>query len=517
MIARFKAHPSLVAILGISALLRVALALQGGQFFLGDEGRYSRGLAIYQAVRTGNASALQQELKWPEHAAFNYLTAGIAALQHGLAQFTTEGDWTQPQNMYATVHLAAAVLSLFSVFNIWLVHRLARGSGASEDEALWVALLMAASNTLFYYSRHLLPYDCALSAALGGLIFAVSGRTRVHHGWSGALAALAYGLYNGYWFLVPVIFLALAASSGGRNAPWRAGLAWLTGFLGVLTLLLLPGVIAGGAFYWKTMSAFSGSVLQGLFAEGWSLPWEYFWHSEDWLGLTVAGGVVFALVRAARPSPEAPRLRLWLVLLGAAYLLPVVTSVCLEKFVVYARTSRPLIPLLCLLGGHGLYALSCWRPRLSPVLVVLVAAGALAHFWPHFNRLFPRDVEFQVLRQYGMTKRWLSVTGPVYLPLVLPGQRPDLALVNAQSLYPVRGYRGYPPGLVLFSVEHPLAYRPYQYEAHSPRERSLLRGHELAIKLIRLADPATVPYHPPAALIFTDADRADGYDHHRAP
>lgn len=506
----------LVILIG-SALLRIGLALQGGQFFLGDEGRYHHGVDIYQAVRTGDAAGLRQELKWPEHAAFNYLNAVVAALQHALAQLTTEGDWTQPQNIYATVRLAAAMLSLFSVLNIWLVHRLAQSGGASESEALWAALLMAASNTLFYYSRHLLPYDCALSAALGALYFAVTGSTRARHAAGGALAALTFGLYNGYWFLVPVLLLALMISRDGWNARWRAGVGWTGGFLGMLALLMLPGAIADGAFYWSTLSAFSGSVLQGLFAEGWSLPWEYFWHSEDWLGLAVAGGVLFALVRAVRPGADAPRLRRWLLLLGAAYLLPVITSVCLEKFVVYARTSRPLVPLLCLLSGYAFHALARWRPRLSPVLAVLVVAGALAHFAPHFGRIFPRDVEARVLQQYGMTKRWLSLTGCIYLPLTLPGQRPGLVLVNAQYLYPVRDYRGYPSGLVLFSVEHPLAYLPYQYEAHTPRERALLRGHKLAIKLIRLADPDTVPYHPPAPLNFTAADRADGYDHGRAP
>jgi len=507
----------LAALLLVSAILRVALALQGGQFFLGDEARYTRGVAIYQALRTGDAAGLREELKWPEHAGFNFLNTAVAALQHALAQLTASGDWSQPQNIFASAPLAAAVLGLFSVLNIWLVHRLALAAGAGEAEALWAALLMAASNTLFYYSRHLLPYDSALSAALGAVWFALRGGTRARAAASGALAALAYGLYNGYWFLPPVIFLALLLSRPDWTARRAAGLRWTGGFLGLLALLLLPGTVAGAAFYWRTLSAFSGTVRQGLFAEGWSLPWKFFWHAEGWLGLAVAAGVLFAAVRAFQPGAESARLRLWFLLLAAAYLLPVAASVGLKLFVVYARTCRPLVPLLCLPGAYALHTLAARRPRLTPLLAGFVIAGAGVMFVPHFNRVFPRDVEFQVLGQYGLTKHWLTFTGCIYQPLALPVKRPDLVLVNAQRLYPLRDYRGYPPGTVLFSVAHPLAYRPYQYEAHTPRERALLREHEPDIRLIRLADPAAVPDNPPAALNFTASDRADGYDHPGAP
>jgi hypothetical protein len=85
----------------------VALALQGGQFFLADEARYTRGVAIYQALRTGDAAGLREELKWPEHAGFNFLNTAVAALQHALAQLTASGDWSQPQNIFASAPLCS--------------------------------------------------------------------------------------------------------------------------------------------------------------------------------------------------------------------------------------------------------------------------------------------------------------------------------------------------------------------------------------------------------------------------
>jgi hypothetical protein len=193
----------------------------------------------------------------------------------------------------------------------------------------------------------------------------------------------------------------------------------------------------------------------------------------------------------------------------------VLLSTGFHLFVVYARTARPLVPLLCLLGGWAIFALTASRPNWRPAVMAVVSVAALLQFLPHFTRVFPREVEARVLAEVGNPKRTLSVTGSLYRPLQLPVNRPDLALVNAQMLYPVRSYVGFPAGQVVFSLPHPLSYPPYQYEGHTPRERRLLREHDIAIKLIRLADPGSLPDHPPAPFVFTAADRPDGLDHGR--
>jgi hypothetical protein len=114
-----------------------------------------------------------------------------------------------------------------------------------------------------------------------------------------------------------------------------------------------------------------------------------------------------------------------------------------------------------------------------------------------------------------MPKRCVTFSGVIYRPLALPVSRPDLALVNAQFLYPLRDYVSHPACTVLLGKEHPLAYPPYQYEGHVPRERRLLRAHPPALQLVRLAQPGVVPDHPAPALTFTGADRPDGRDHGR--
>ena len=67
-----------------------------------------------------------------------------------------------------------------------------------------------------------------------------------------------------------------------------------------------------------------------------------------------------------------------------------------------------------------------------------------------------------------------------------------------------------PPGTSLLRFDHPLAYPPFQYEGHTPRERTVLRATDLSIRLIRLAAPATVPDHPPPDLLYRNADRPTG-------
>jgi hypothetical protein len=325
-------------------------------------------------------------------------------------------------------------------------------------------------------------------------------------------AGLTYHLYNGYWFLLPLAFgwslrRPAAAPTRRRLDPW-----WLLGGVTGFGLPLLVGTVFGGAHYWTVLRDFSGTVKQGLFAEGWSLPWEYLAHSESLLGYLLLGVIAGALLQFRGRVPD--RVRSYLVLLAGAYGLMVLMSTGLGKFVLYARTARPLVPLFCVVGGWAVQEFTVHFPRRR--LVALVVAGlALLNFAPHFLQTFPRDVEGRILATLGNPKAGLSVDGCIFRPLVLPVVRPELVLVNAQFLYPVRAYAGYPEGKVLLAIANPLGYVPYQYEGHTPRERRLLRENDITVKLIRLADPGAVPDHPPPDRLFTDADRPDGFDHGR--
>lgn len=499
------------AIIAVSLGLRVGLALGGGQYFFGDEGRFDRGIQLYEAIAQGRLVGIREIAAQPEHALFPWVGAGATAAQHLLAQFTRYGDWSHSEYIGFTMYLGAAMLSLFSTLNLFLVYRLARLSGAGEDEASWVLLLMAASNTAFYFSRHLLPYDCAMSLALGGLVIGLQAPTHLRAFACGIGTALTYHVYNGYWYVVPVVGVAYLLAQWQRAFSVKRLFAWAAGALLGLALPLAVGWAAGGEQYFRPMLAFSQTVTQGLFAEGWSLPWEYFWHSEGSFGVAIVAAFALA-VSLKRHAGESlpPRIRSGLIVLLSAYLLLVALSVGFHLFVVYARTLKPFVAIFCLLGGWALASMFERYSNFRGVAAGVIALVALLNFAPHFTRIFPREAEISVLRTWGNPKHSLSVAGSLYIPLALPVTRPDLALVNAQLLYPITHHIGYPEGETLLRVQHALSYSPFQYESHSPRERTLLRTQDISIRLIKLAAPAAVPMDLPPELRYRSHNRPTG-------
>ena len=507
--------PWLWVLLGASLALRVTLALHGGQRYSGDELRYDRGPILLNALWNGEWDWVQAVVKEPVHAGFSYVALLVAPFHHALATLLGFGDWSHPENIQASLSMAAIVMGLFSTLNLWLVYQLSLRSGASRSEAGFVMLFAAAANSLFYYSRHLVPYDSSLTLALCGLIFSVSGTTRFRQFLAGSCAALSFQIYNGYWFLVPVLGLTLLFSQSGWSARFRVGCIWILGAVGTTLLVISPGIIISGRDFWLQSAKFSHSVTQGLFAEGWSLPWAYLWAAEGWLGVGLAIILIAVSIRDLFNGTLPRRIVLWAGVAGAIYTLLVVTSVGLEKFVVYARSTRPLVPCLCLVAGYAVNRLLTPHPRWRPAVVVAVIVAASANFAPNFVLIYPPDIKSTILKNFGSPKQTISFTGSYYFDPVQKVTRPDLVLLNAQGLYPLKDYIEDPKGKVLFSAPHPLQFVPYQYDGYTPRERRLMKEHPPFIKLIKLDDPNSMPNNPPVSGFLGIPEIANGRDQGR--
>lgn len=501
----------LLLLLLFSCSTRASLALLGGQLFFGDEGRFAKSQQVYQCLIRGDGAGALKGFSTPDH--LGYVAIGVVgvALQHvSVLGSSTFGEWSEnPERQDFTINRAAAFLSVAGMLGVLLAYLCVRKAGGDELEAVIAASLMALSSTNLYTARHLLPYDWAIVLMLLAAWLALNSKRLLNCLMVGIVAGVAFHVYNGYWFMVPLLALAPAFFEGSPGQRFtRVFYSGLGSVFGVFSPYLLGVLLFGGEFLSYAV-AFSGTVTQGVFSEGWSLPWEFLYHSESFFGLGVFIFLGWALCRR-KGYPN--RVALWILYFLGAYGLLVFASCFAHCFVVYARTVKLLLPLLCFLGAWAIReALPLMQSRrLAWIGVAVLVFAALSNMIPFWGMAFPRELELDVLRAAGNPKRVLTYSGSIYIPLAMPVRAPALALVNTQLVYPIRDFEPLPAGEFLLLKEHPLSVKLFQYESHTPRQRALLRKHGIVMGLMHLKHPSSVPDNPPQRLWFSAQDRSDG-------
>lgn len=445
---------ALWAILGAAFALRLLLIATGGQHYFPDETRYLTSREAAQAFWSGDLEGSLRLLRTADH----FLFKVIGTLPASLELLAGERPF-----------IPAAFFALFSVAGLWLVWAILRRAGESERTALLGAALLALSATFFYYSRHLIPYDMAMAAGLLALYVGLRRSGRAAESLAcGLLAAATFLIYNGYWVLAGFAMVAhtlqtLRPLGGCVSRALRAGAA----FLGTIAALLGADYAAGGDLV-RQLVAFSGSVTQGSFAEGGTLPFPYFWYAEHgmlllWVAAFLYGG--WSLLRGSRREA----LLLGLSGLLFVYLSLFVFSVFLEKFVVYGRLARQLVPFCCILAALLLERLwsSSRRGRFAAVAVLSLAAlQAAINFRQAFVLVFP--AEFQQAAAEVLTAR--------------PAGEGRYKVVNGLYLWPAP--QPVPAaGWDVLRWPHPVEYLPLQYEGYSPEQRAQLRASAVAMRL----------------------------------
>jgi hypothetical protein len=453
----------LLLVLSVSCALRIFLVWSGGQGYWPDELRYERSRAAVEALGRGDALAAFRELDQPDHPLFVVLGLVPAAAERLIG---------------ANSKIPAAFFATFSVTSIALLWVLVGRLGAGEEVRLVAAYFLAASATQLYFSRHLLPYDTAMAFGLAALAAGFRSPCRSRDSlYCGLLAAGAALTYEGYGILSAFALLAHAfREPRSASAAARRTLLAGIGFLVPFAALLGADALLGGGLG-RRLVAFSRTIAQGDFAEGWRLPLAYFWHAEHFFAALWAVAAVWAAVAWVRGG-RSEALGLGLGGIVFVYGALVLLSVVFRKMVVYGRLTRPIVPFACILAALMVASLArhSRAGRLAMAgLLGGVALQAAANFATPLRQMFPP--EFYRLAEKAAPPAPPGTLGLLYVGHIYPTPAPapnDCDVVIARP--------------------HPLQYVPYQYEGYGPAERAALRAADIRMRLVVCpVEPETAP------------------------
>jgi Dolichyl-phosphate-mannose-protein mannosyltransferase len=447
---------TLWAIVLVSIVLRVCLVLAGGQDYWADEDTANSG-HILESLEAGAYADALARLDHPDRPLFKVIGIIPAAIGQVAGH---------PRRVYALFFAMATVV------DVWLMVAIARRLGAGEVEALLAAAFLAMSVTFLYWARHVTSYDLAMTFALLALYAGLTpGRADRHLYLSGMLAGCSFLCYPGYWYTgVAVALICCVERSRRRLSMLRYGAVATAGVLTAVGLAVGTSAALGGHLL-QGFIHYSGTIVQGTFDEGWSLPFEYLWHAEH---LLLALWVVSAAwwVWQPRAVAASPRLRAGLIGVVVIYAMLATCSVLLHKFVVYGRLSRQLVPFFCFIAAYAVDRLRTSDVRIvrqfAPVVVIAMIVQAVVNFRGPFTQLFPAE--------FIARNRPDDATAARY-------QR--LMWLNTKHLHPGPDPVTLPPHYVtLAEARQPLEFLPYQYEGYTPEERAALRSADTRMQLI---------------------------------
>lgn len=452
----------LKAVLLVSFTLRGWIALRGGQWFWPDEGRYGTAQAAAREFLEGHFHRGWVRLfEQADHLLFKVVAVVPALIEQGF-----KGATWAPALFFAAV----------STWVLWLIGRVARAAGADDREELLAVFFAAGAASLFYYARHLLPYDLALGFGLTALTWGISQQT----GWwrsllTGFCAGFCFLSYNGYWTLSAVVLLIHVG--GG----WRTYRALLLRGVWAFVGLVLPVVAVLGigsalsANLGASYLAFAKTVQQGDFGIAWRFTAEYFWETEHLVAVAWAMAVGGAVGLLWKRTGER-RVLLWLVGVVLLYAALVVPSDVVPKFAVSARHVRVLAPFLCLLLA-AVVEVSLRRNRIGGWVVSLLAVGLIVQAGFNFRtplvQSFP--IEFRPLAERFLKEATARDLGPYEIINVGFLHNPDWASAAPDA------------GEVVYRRAHPFQFSPYLYEGYTEEARGRYRQRDLSMRVVRLA------------------------------
>jgi hypothetical protein len=454
----------LVAILGLSLGLRLFLAWRGGAYYWTDEKRYNASREAIAALVDADWSGVSRFLfSNSEHIGFRFLTLPAAALERLIYA-------DDPPH----AKIAAAWLGLFSVCNLALIWKIAGRLSARAWEAEWALTFAAASNALFFFSRHCFPYDAALTFFLLAAYHSVSGRRRSRSFVVGLYCALGYLTYNGYWSVGAVVCALEVCQNCSEVPRWRRTVLVLTGLILPISIIFAVAGLCGFNLVSDSIR-FAGTVNQGDFGDGWRFVGEYLWATDGILPIALTAIVIIGSAFTIRQRTVEPWLR-WIAAILLLLGIWLFFSDVVHRFVLYGRTVRALIPFLALAAAGALTSLrDSSRTTIQQLLQFIAVIGCLGGstmMVPPLRQIFP--VEFRQLATQTM----------VTVRAQAPAAEFRVLFDNYQFGPNTGGVL--PPHRELLRRPHPHQYRPYLYEGYTRAQRPLYLNSDTAMRLVQL-------------------------------
>jgi hypothetical protein len=445
-------------ILLISAILRVVIAVRGGQFFWTDESRY-----------VTSRFALDDFIKGDFHAGMDVLFSAADHLLFkviGVIPAIIERPFGDP------AWIPATFFGGFSVLLIYLVWRLVRDLGGTDLEALCSAFLISTTTSFFYYARHVFPYDLALCIFVGSAICGIRPGRKIFF-MAGMLSGLGFLSYNGYWLVGATVMtlIVLARRGSATDLVINAALG-LAGLLLPIFAVISIGKILGHDLV-RSFLDFSRTTTGDL-GTAWYIVPKYFWYSEHCISLLWAVAILMA-VKAC----FARRLDSWALIPLAGLFLFYAGLVGLSDvfghIAVYARHTRPLAVFACILGGwlltrmlkHGRYGEAAFGLTMAAITIqfalnIIVPIRQI--FPPEFNILARSVIQEDMERDPGLYRVYSD--GPV-------NDRQKLAVESR-------------PSTILYCRPHPLQFRPYALEGFNEELRGAFLKENISMRAVRL-------------------------------
>lgn len=481
----------------ISVSLRYFLCTSGGQFFYVDEARFMNGHYLLAHISDGDwTSAIKRITTTYAHTFFIFISAILEGFRYlfVLAFIDSSAPAFLLADSRIAIEVAAYLLSFASSTNIILLYLVVKSSGGTNLQGVIASVMLAASTTNFYFSRHLLPYDISISFALIALIFALKKR---NYNLNNVLCGLFCGLttltYNGYWTLSALVWLILLYKSKGHLVEKiKCGVISLS--TGILPIILL---------YFISLN-YEGNFLEGMqewlaatkknqygdFGIGWKVLIYYLWDSERVVSILYFLSIFTAItffIKKNRLELNSKDIGFFSIL----FLIIILICLCdiLNNSVLYGRTIKQTIPFFCLAISYPIACLTeNFKSRILIFSSILIfGIQVIYNFKTCLEIEFPNNFILKSSSHKEEFSQFAEISGPNISKLESSSSNHDHAIINAQSLIPpFTGYKNIPIKKIYFESDHPYNFKPYQYIHYRIKERTTLQEIDLKMKFVEL-------------------------------